>query len=278
MEVTFDGVRIGIFTGSLRYTFYPGTPLIQQAALVSTHEPDTAYYYDAGLEMTAEQDRWPGGNMESHISYYDVAGKLQEITPPYGSERHSAGSALSHGGGEDGRREHCRLSTSASLFLCARLHHQPGVPLVQLLAGQGWTGMQQYPDDDTTIDPWMNAPPESVQEMGLFLLPSAKDSSAVLKDVLALHAQRSLCAFGWIRNLCTALAPCLHSAGHGKGTRLAATFQAGDEAIGIDSAMIMDFHGDGHPADLTDLRLHELDEYYKACRAQSDSELPADPF
>ena len=34
--------------------------------------------------------------------------------------------------------------------------------------------------------------------------------------------------------------------------------------------MIMDFHGDGHPADLTDLRLHELDEYYKACRAQSD--------
>ncbi len=42
------------------------------------------------------------------------------------------------------------------------------------------------------------------------------------------------------------------------------------KGIGIDSAMIMDFHGDGHPADLTDLRLHELDEYYKACRAQSD--------
>jgi hypothetical protein len=41
------------------------------------------------------------------------------------------------------------------------------------------------------------------------------------------------------------------------------------KAMGIDSAMIMDFHGDGHPADLTSLRLHELDEYYKACRAQS---------
>src|SRR5208282_218614 len=55
VEVTFDGMRLGIFTGSLRYTFYPGTPLIQQAALVSTHEPDTAFYYDAGLEMTSEQ-------------------------------------------------------------------------------------------------------------------------------------------------------------------------------------------------------------------------------
>ena len=89
VEVTFDGVRLGIFTGSLRYTFYPGSPLIQQAALVSTHDPDTAFYYDAGLEMTAEQDRRTGLNMESHISYYDIEAKLKEITPPYGSERHS---------------------------------------------------------------------------------------------------------------------------------------------------------------------------------------------
>jgi hypothetical protein len=35
----------------------------------------------------------------------------------------------------------------------------------------------------------------------------------------------------------------------------------------------MDFHGDGHPRDLTDLRLKELDAFFQACRAQSDSEL-----
>jgi len=52
-----------------------------------------------------------------------------------------------------------------------------------------------------------------------------------------------------------------------KGLGLAASFQTCDEGNGHDSAMIMDFHaGDGHPADLTDVRLHELDEYYKACR------------
>jgi hypothetical protein len=32
----------------------------------------------------------------------------------------------------------------------------------------------------------------------------------------------------------------------------------------------MDFHGDGHPRDLTELRLKELEEYFRACRAQSD--------
>jgi hypothetical protein len=40
--------------------------------------------------------------------------------------------------------------------------------------------------------------------------------------------------------------------------------------MGVNIAMIMDFHGDGHPADTTDLRLKELKAYFDACRAQSD--------
>ena len=31
------------------------------------------------------------------------------------------------------------------------------------------------------------------------------------------------------------------------------------QAMGVDASIIMDFHGDGHPRDLTDLRLDELD-------------------
>jgi len=54
-----------------------------------------------------------------------------------------------------------------------------------------------------------------------------------------------------------------------KGLDWQPPFKPAMKAIGIDSAMIMDFHGDGHAGDLTGTRLHELDEYYKACRAQS---------
>jgi hypothetical protein len=43
------------------------------------------------------------------------------------------------------------------------------------------------------------------------------------------------------------------------------------ENVGFDSAMIMDFHGDGHPGSTDEIRLHELEQYYKVCRAQSDS-------
>jgi len=44
------------------------------------------------------------------------------------------------------------------------------------------------------------------------------------------------------------------------------------KAMGVDASMIMDFHGDGHPDDLTDLRLDELHAYFGALRAQSDPE------
>jgi hypothetical protein len=44
------------------------------------------------------------------------------------------------------------------------------------------------------------------------------------------------------------------------------------KAMGVDASMLMDFHGDGHPNDLTDLRLDELHPYFAALRAQSDSD------
>jgi hypothetical protein len=42
--------------------------------------------------------------------------------------------------------------------------------------------------------------------------------------------------------------------------------------MGVDAAMIADFHGDGHPQDQTELRLRELKAYFDNCRAQSDAE------
>jgi hypothetical protein len=44
------------------------------------------------------------------------------------------------------------------------------------------------------------------------------------------------------------------------------------KAMGVDASLVMDFHGDGHPNDLTDVRLDELDAYFRALRAQSDAD------
>src|SRR5437868_716983 len=86
--VSFDGMRLGIFEGFMRYVFYPGSRLIEQQATMTTREPDVAYFYDAGLRMASSADLTPGGTMNSEVSYFDTAGKFQQIVPPYGSARH----------------------------------------------------------------------------------------------------------------------------------------------------------------------------------------------
>src|SRR5687767_10689820 len=58
-----------------------GSRLIQQAAVASTNEPDTAYFYDAGLRMAVPRGSGPGNNMESEISYYDTEGTLRVDRP-----------------------------------------------------------------------------------------------------------------------------------------------------------------------------------------------------
>ena len=46
-----------------------------------------------------------------------------------------------------------------------------------------------------------------------------------------------------------------------KGVDWTPPFKPVLKAMGVDAAIIMEFHGDGHPRDLTDLRLKELDAY-----------------
>ncbi len=80
VEVLFDGLRMGGFDGGLAYTFYPGSRLIQQDAVLTTYDADVAYYYDAGLEMAAAADRQPGNNMRTEVAYYDTDGALRHTT------------------------------------------------------------------------------------------------------------------------------------------------------------------------------------------------------
>ena len=89
LVLTFEGLRLGIFSGSIQYIFYPGGSLVQQRALVSTSKPDTAFYYEAGLRMDSPKDRRPGGNMDSAVSFYDTTGVIRTVASsgPRGSRR-----------------------------------------------------------------------------------------------------------------------------------------------------------------------------------------------
>jgi hypothetical protein len=72
LAVTFPGMTLGIFDGSLRFTVYRGTNLMQMDAIARTSEPWVAYKYEAGLKgfSTSTMPRvvWrdTGGNPQQH--------------------------------------------------------------------------------------------------------------------------------------------------------------------------------------------------------------------
>lgn len=269
MELSFDGLDAGPFKGSIRYIFYPHSRLIQQVAVLATSEPDTAYFYNAGIRMAADKDRRPGGNMESHVSFFDTHGDFRTI-PSDGPERQPIAVRYR---GIAARMAHGSIAvfpTPHQYFFPRDFTTNMGYVWHQAWKGTVGLGIRQLPDDSTPFYPWSNAPPGTEQRMSIFLLPGIGDTRRVLEDMLPYtHADRFRVLEGY-----KTFAPHWHFAyteqAMAKGVAWTPPFKSVLEAMGVDAAMIMDFHGDGHPQDTSELRLQELDDFYRACRAQSN--------
>ncbi|MBL8242346.1 MAG: DUF4350 domain-containing protein [Bryobacterales bacterium] len=271
VEVTFHGFDMGIFKGSIRYVFYPGSRLIQQAAVAVTNEPDTAYFYDAGLRMAVPRDARPGNNMESEITYYDKAGNFKTEHPNVSEKlpvqvRYRTLAARAQGG-------------SIAVFPAPHKYFMPrdfttdmGFLWYTAWRGQVYLGIRQLPDDNSRFYPWMNAPPGSQQRMNVFFLLSPGEARPLLEQVTR-YTNRD--RFPRLPGYLT-VAPHWHLAYTVQAMAKPATwvppFKPVLRDMGVDAAIIADFHGDGHPNDQTELRLQELKAYFDFCRAQSSSD------
>ncbi|MCU1324265.1 MAG: hypothetical protein JWM43_3914 [Acidobacteriaceae bacterium] len=270
VEVSFNGMEMGIFAGTMHYTFYPGSSLIQQIAVLETKEANVAYTYDAGLQMVSESDRRPGINMASTIVYYDADSKLRSIASPYGSERHTLQVHYRTVSAKMGAGSIVALPSPHRYLFARDYTTNMGYAWYSSWRGKVGLGIQQPLDDNTTIYPWINAPAGTPQEMGIFFLLGSGSAEETLDHALA-YTHKDI--FPHVDGYIT-FAPHWHFAfteqAVSNGSKWIPPFKPELQSIGVDAAMIMDFHIDGHPADLTGLRLRELDDYYKACRQQSD--------
>ena len=279
IEVLFQGLKLGIFEGGIAYTFYPGSRLIYQEAVVSTQEPNTAYLYDTGLRLAAPASGVRPGRREvvSPVTYYDTEGKLHtEMTT-----------------GPDRRPAYVRYRTVAAHLDAGSLAVFP--PPHTYIAPRdyttnmgyvwfhGWAGRTgrgelglgiRHPVDDGAglYYPWINAPPATVQRMGLFYIVSDGKPEAALEDALRFTNHDRFPPLPGFRTLTSHWhwGYTIQALDHGENWVPPFTQVLKD--MGIDAAITCDFHGDGHPRDLTDLRLQELDAYYRMCRKQSDSQ------
>jgi hypothetical protein len=279
VEVLFDGLKLGIFEGGIAYTFFPGSRLIYQEAVVSTQEPNTAHLYDTGLRLAAPASSVRPGRREvvSPVTYYDTEGKLRtEMTT-----------------GPDRRPAYVRYraiaaqldSGSLAVFPPPHTYIAPRDYTTNMgyVWFHGWAGRTgrgelglgvRHPVDDGAGQyyPWINAPPGTVQRLGLFYMVSDRPPQAALEDVLRFTNRDRFPSLPGYKTLTS----------HWHWGYTIQALNQGDSWVppapqvlkdmGINAAMTCDFHGDGHPRDVTDLRLEELDAYYRMCRRQSDSQ------
>ncbi|MBI4876183.1 MAG: DUF4350 domain-containing protein [Acidobacteria bacterium] len=271
VELRFDGFEMGHFRGSIRYTFYPGSRLLHQEAVVSTQEPDTAFYYDAGLRLAADADRRAGNNMDSRLVYYDTSGRLRnepatgpEFTPVKARYR-AVAAPLAGGSLAVFPAPHQYFPARDFTTNMGHLWHSAWRGAVAL-------GIRQLPDDNSSFYPWANAPPGTEQRLGVFFLLSEAPAAQALDDVLrytnrdrfpAVPGHKSVAAHFHFAYTVQAME---------KGLNWTPPFEPVLKAMGVDAVVMSDFHGDGHPRDTGDLRLKELEAYFRACRARSGAD------
>ena len=270
VRVHCGGFTAGPFSGTLVYSFFPASRLIQQQAVAVTDEANVAYIYDAGIEFSAPEQLRPGRNMMTPLAYYDTEGQLrQEFANGLQPERVPF------------KVRYRALATAAGQGSLAALPapHQFFFPRdFTSNLSQNWhrswrgrvsLGIRQIRDTNWRFYPWANAPPGSRQAMSLFLVVGSGGPEAVLEDALRYTHKDTFPELDGFKTLASHF-------------HLAYTIQALEEAkdwtppfktvlqdMGVDAAIIMDFHGDGHPRDLTELRLSELASFFEACKQQS---------
>jgi hypothetical protein len=273
VEIVFDGLRMGSFEGGVAYTFYPGSRLVHQEAVLTTNEPDVAYYYDAGIDMAAPGDRQPGNNMNTRVAFYDTRGALQHVTHDgLRAERVPVEAryrtlAVKSAGG------------SVAVFPAPHAYFFPrdftsnlGFVWHRAWRGRVAAGIRQLRDENWQYYPWTNAPPGRPQRMGMFLLLSTGTPESTLTEVRRYTNSDRFPRLAGYKTLSTHWHLAHTVQAMAKGFDWTPPFKPVLKAMGVDASMIMDFHGDGHPADLTDLRLEELHAYFTALAAQSDDE------
>ncbi len=185
-RIVVGGAAAGPFSGTFEFTVYPGSRLVRAAMVMSTQREATAYTFDAGLSVPAAAPL-PWGA----IAYTDMADTLVRVEgegmrAPAVSPKVRSRLIVAEG------REGGALALVPP-------PHQYFYPLdyanndngawygrdYRALAGRVGFGVRQTLEGDRRFVPWVNAPPGTMQDMGVFYLVDAGDAADAIRSAMA---------------------------------------------------------------------------------------------
>ena len=290
LEVTFPGLSMGIFSGRLRFTVYKGTNLLRQEAIAKTEEPSVAYHYRAGLKGFRT-------NAAPRVIWRDVARGWQKYE--FGGSPNTDPVALR------ARNRLAIVETSGgSVAVFPPPHKFFFGREIELNLGYVWyrkddagsfsVGVRQADHEEMyrpfgfSDDVWQrrsrqarsfamgnyalyNAPPGTWQRMAVYYYLSPDPGPATQETVMQFtHDDRYKVIPGFqvaVSHFHTHFHEQVLDAG---SIDFQPPWIPTFRALGINIAMMSDFHGDGHPSDPGPLRFKEQKAYFDACRRHSD--------
>jgi hypothetical protein len=277
--VTFPGLSMGIFSGDLQFTVYKGTNLLRMDAAAKTGEPWVAYKYDAGLNGFST-------DLTPRVTWRDTGGRQQ-----------------SHQFGGPVNRTLARVKAQSRLILAEASAGALGAfppPHTFFFTrekdtnlGYVWyrkdaegrfgagIGMPEREEDPQYVQNFAlyNAPPGTVQKMGVYFYASPEAGEPARQAVLAFtHGD----AFKPLQGYKTFVNH-FHLDFTGRqrlSGSLDTPFQdlAAMKSLGLNIIGLSDFHFELHPSDPGPLRLADQKDYFEASRRASDKDFLVVPW
>ena len=288
---SFDGLELGIFSGRLQFTAYKGTNLLRQEAIAKTEEQSVAYNYRAGLR---------GFRMDNapRVTWQDVARGWQKYefggTPnvdPVALRARNRLMIVESGGGS------IAVFPPPHKFFWAR-EYELNLGYVWYRKDDAQTfsagvrqadheeGYRPYGNSDAEVWPApcvliahdgdgkfcaLATPPGTWQRMAVYYYLSPEGSAKTQQAALAFtHDDRYKPLSGF------QVAACHFHTRFQEDELDAGTLDLQPpwiptmRELGINIAMMSDFHGDGHGEDSGELRFRDQKTYFDASRRHSD--------
>jgi hypothetical protein len=279
LSVAFPGLTMGTFAGDLRFTVYRGTNLIRMDAVAKTNEDWVAYKYDAGLGgFSSDQVRqvlWrdTGG----HPQHYRFGGVPNETVVPLKAANRML-VAESSGGSI------ATFPAPHTFFFTREVDINLGYVWYRKDPGDRFAfGIRQAEKEENPqyVENFalFNAPPGTLQEMGVYFYLSPGSAEAARRSVLAFtHGD----AFKPVPGYKTMV-----NHFHLRFTdrvRASGSFDtpipdlAAMKALGLNVVGLSDFHGDLHPNDPGPVRFKDQKDYREATRRASDADFLVTPW
>ena len=292
LEIWFDGLTLGSFKGGLRFTVYEGSNLVRQEAVAATSKPSVAYVYRAGLSglKSTDYERLRWRDIARDWQHYRFGGGTNDGPVPLRARNRVL--LL-----EQWRGTLAVFPPSHKFFFAREIEMNLGyVWYRQRKDGLFDVGVRQG-EREEMFRPWgasegiwekrvrqsrrfaqgnfalYNAPPGSLQRMAVYYYLGPAQAEDTLKAVLAFtNGDKYKPLEGYqvaVSHFHTHFAEQLADEG---SFDLRPPWISAFRGLGINIAMMSDFHGDGHPEDPGEIRFKELAEYFDACRRHSDED------